>query len=352
MKICNFARIGKAILKAATGVQRNHSILTTSQIINMKKCEASGCSLCTNHFSQDETKKLETKKFCLSHCPYKCIDNKKSYINEGNSLKISKYTRLSKLQLKQFVLFHFLWIDERGFIKNVNELDLAKKLKCSVNTVRNNNIALQEYGYIAFSRSSNETVSIFLLDYTKYHLESKKGGCGYITMPKNMLNELLSIKNVNTLRLEVRQILKDDDYQVKEIETEVKLSFKEYSRLLPDYFKGKKSILNVLKPEMVSNLFQFKNDTNGFCFKLKEFFNGKKQKETLTNAYKKELEVFFIKQELVFDEKTQLDLLQMSVQYELELVKAAIVKAKTFFDKIDNIGGYIRTSILNKLSAL
>lgn len=209
MYITNYARVGKSVLRSVTGVQRPYKEVSVS--------------------NSDETVV--------------------SYYNEANRFKIKTLDRLSKLQVKQFVLYHFIDIDRFGIVKNISLLEIAEKLKCTVNTIKNNNERLRELEYIDYTSYNDGIYSVRLRDYTKYHLTKREGGVGYITMTSDVMNQLIDIDDVNLLRLEIRKLIKYDEVNIEnhtEETNEGEYSYNDIRLFLPKYKSYKKSIATLL----------------------------------------------------------------------------------------------------------
>jgi hypothetical protein len=173
--------------------------------------------------------------------------------------------RLSKTQLKQILYYHFLNMDAKGIIKKVNVHKVAEALNCSINTIINNNNRLIELGFIGCTYLSSKIFNIFLVGYSKYHLTKEQGGNGYIQMSKEVLTELLKVKNVNVLRFELRRLLKVDNDSFKVLSeatnTESTYSYNEIKRVMPKY-TYKQVINNVCINRTNILQFIYYNNTN------------------------------------------------------------------------------------------
>lgn len=231
MYLTNHARIGKRILRAITGVQRPHKR--------------------QRNLDNGETEEV--------------------YYNEANRFHITTTERLSKLQIKQFLLFHFIDIDRFGIVKNISLEKIANILGCSINTVKNNNKRLEELEYITFTNYYFGRFSAFIRDYPRYHLTKRDGGSGYLTMNKNIIMALIGIDDVNVLRLELRQLIKLDESNMNNSEDELlngEYSYNDIRLFLPQYKSYKKAIKEL--SNYASSLFQTKVLNNKLTFNLVE----------------------------------------------------------------------------------
>lgn len=347
MLVCNFARVGKALLRGMVGVQKNYK-----EIEYKKEFDESVCKGCKFYVGGCKNSDL-VKTYCNEYCnkAYKYVEITK-YINEANEFKIGVKERLSKIQVKQMILYHFLGVDKNGIVKNIDEKSVANYLGCDIKTVRNNNERLIELNYIIFSRIDRFTINVILVDYKSYHLPSSRGGRGYITMSKELLDELLIIDNVNTLRLEIRNLIKFDDMNIDNINiTSSKYTYKQISRFLPSYINYISLIKDLLKDS--SDLFHVDIQDDGIEFKLKDKYNSKITKDNLKNQIYSNIFDFCIDNGFLFSDKELEDLLQMGMQYSCQ----AVIGAVEYIDKnyylrgkdVNNVCGLVRTIIVNKV---
>jgi len=342
MIMTNFGRIGKSFIRSITGVQENYS---TDEII-----ELTDISVCCKCPFFANTSKIQSE-YCQNYCTKAKITKiKKKYYNEANRFHLPIKERLSKTQLKQILLYHFLGVDKNGIVKNLSAKEIAKILNCNEKTVTNNNKRLVKLNYILYSKISNDKFSVLLIDYKNYHLATREGGNGgYITMPKNLLRTLLNVNKVNSLRLELRKLIEFDNQNVNSEETvSGEYTYKDIKRFLPDYLRYKKAIEDVISNE--SKAFDTIIKDNGIAFKLKDIYNPEGIKQKIIEKCEMTFNNYFEK--FAFEEKDLTDIFQMSIQYGIEKVKDSLdIVYNTYVLKnryIYNLGGLIRKVILLK----
>lgn len=349
----DFAKVGKSFLRRVTGVQDNYKIVEKEEIIDWENC--SECPMYKVLISN----KGELDELILDHCKNNCkrcisYKEKTIYHNESNEFKIPKTReRLSKTQIKQILLYHFLGVDKNGVVKNINEKFLAKYLGCDIKTVRNNNERFVELNYIILGRVSDDTINIILVGYKDYYLNAYEGGRGYITIHKDLLDEFIKIDNVNTLRLEIRQLIKFDDLNIgTEDIKEASYTYKEIKRFLPDYLNYKGAIDNIVKQK--SGAFDVTIKEKEIKFKLKDKYIGKNIKDIVNENNYAILMDYCGYEGILLTTKDEDDLLQMGLQYGIDSVMDALsIVNKNYFKKgiiVRNIGGLVRSIIKDQVS--
>ena len=363
MKLNQFFKIGKEKLikmikehdcsKAQEEIVDNITYENTNIYRDFINDVCSDCVLKITIDSNIDTGALELRNdYCLNHC-----EKRQAYINNRNASNNSdKFIfagkkRLSRLQLSQLLLYHALGVGPTGIVHNISESEIANILNCTIKTVRNNNKRLVDWGYILFSRVSKDKFNILILDYNKYHLSSKEGGRGYVVMSNKTLMKLLNIKNVNALRIEIRNLVEFDDNNVKRIRTrEVSSTYKEISSFLPDYINHKAIINKII--DKTSGIFNVRKVNDKIYYNLKAEFDGKNERRKLGNKYKQYFRNYCKNKSFSLNEKDYDDLVQMSIEYRFNTVMSAldIVYKKYFLSGtvIENCGGLVREIIKKK----
>lgn len=336
MYLMNFARVGKSFLRSITGVQENFKIV--------KEVSSTDLSVCFNCPFFENTSEVQSD-YCHNYCnESKITKTETTYYNEGNRYHISTRERLSKMQLKQILLYHFLGVDKNGVVKNISTKDIAEYLKCDIKTVKNNNRRFVELNYILYSESSSDKFTIWLTDYKNYHLAQREGGSGYVNMSKQLLSNLIEVDNVNSLRLELRNLIEFDNQNIQSDEVkEGKYTYRDVKRFLPKYLHYKGAIEEVINNG--SNSFEIVMENNFISFKLKDNFNSKILREDIISKCETSFDSYFDK--FNFDEDELIDIFQMSIQYGIDRIRESldiiyedyIVKSKY----IHNLGGLVRT---------
>lgn len=98
-----------------------------------------------------------------------------------------------------------------GYIPQVNFWELSQILKCTRPQVKFALNYLQDMGMIKLKHEFNcgnlRVYRITIVDYQKFFLPAKKGGAGYFELTKEKFYELISIQDVNELRIELAHLI-------------------------------------------------------------------------------------------------------------------------------------------------
>lgn len=398
MELSNFARIGKGVISKAIGLQKNYteSFEKVTKKLNEEKSGCASCPICQLKKQALESGIQEDLQFAeakCENCPYAVFEThtetEKKYINEKN--KFGYQPTLSNNAIKLLLTYHFLQPDNTiGLIKDVSIKNLSKIIGCSVTTIRNCNQMLADYGYCDIRESGlyNGCVNVMLMEYRNYHKTAKEGGCGYITMPSSLLSELLSIKNVNTLRLNLKGILEIDNASIHDVKnmniSSVTISYVQLRGFLPSYCK-RNVIIKALEQE--DSILSSKFFDKSVSFNIPEEYRAKKLRETFLEHEEKEIKIYINCMNEIFknagndyvpgeDPRTDTlladfhiasstsyeqinltdndykDLAFMCMQYNQSLVFGAIVDTYNNYilngEKIKKFGALIRTIIRSK----
>ena len=260
-------------------------------------------------------------------------------------------SRLSKLQIKQILLYHFMHVDRFGFIRNVTAREVAEILGCDVRSVHLNNQMLQALDliYVTNTGLKDYSFNVLLPAYRDYHLSKEKGGSGFFAMDKKFFMELLKIENINGLRNALFMYMKSDSDSVKKIynpnaEESSIIPFDKLKKIVPKHLHAPHKIAETL--EHVPNTFEQTIEDNKVIFKLKQEFNGKLIKQTQLAEARTEFRQMFEESTQVpavyeyleiakpeIDDKQIEDLAQLTIEYGYDRTKDALEKAlATHFD--------------------
>ena len=341
MYLTNFAIIGKSFLISILGVQENYKreVVKEKVFLDYSKCK--GCEFFN-------TKDDEIINYCRNYCdkPEKKVLIKNEYYNEANRYHIPTTERLSKSQIKQILLYHFLDVDNNGIVKGASLKEVANILKCDVKTVKNNNERFMELHHAYSTGIIGGEFSVLLRKYKEYYLPKSKGGTGYITMPLEIFKKLLEVDDVNALRIELRKLLEYDRKNISS-KTQVAASYtyRDVKRFLPKYLGYKGAIDSAM--DKCSEIFENIRASKGIAFKLKEKYDYRIIKERIiekaTNAYDEFFDVFN------FSTKDFASILQLSTEYSLEVIKETLRKIAEGYlmrgIEVRNLGGLMRTII-------
>lgn len=339
------ARIGKSRLVTVLGVTRNYK--RTLELADAKEvdcpvdCPASSLSIQEKEF------------YCASRCPYHSHQQKQEYVNEKHRYKLKEITqydekRLSRLQLLQFTLYHFLPIDSLGIIKYVSTKELAQWLHCHPKTVLQNQEVLFQMGLIDYSKIESGLYTVMVRGYQQYHLTTDEGGTGYLQVAKEFFSELLEMKNVNHVRAALRQhLLYDNEVMLKKSST-CQISYRDIAQYMPTYVNHPRIILTVI--QATDHLFDITTQQKTILMTMKDIYNGKLLRLQKEVSFSQQIKNYFETHHLSLYEHEQEDLAQIAMEYGLQflLESLPLVDFERQGSPIRNMGGLIR-SLLQSL---
>lgn len=337
------AKVGKDVLIKIAGVAENYK----KEVIveDFSSCPSS----CPFHALSDEVK----RGYCAQHCPVVKKTVKVVYVNEKHRYHLEineelQEKKLSKLKLLQHLLLHFL-ADSNGFIMHASASEIASLLHCSVRTVKDNFKSLKSFNLIDYHQINADLFSVYLVDYQNYHKTKEEGGKGYIQMAKEFLFALIELKDVNAIRLCLRQLLKYDDDVVLKGKNHGVYTYEDLKRFMPKNLRYKKAIQKVI--EKTKKVFDVMFEGYAAVFKLKEEYNGKIQKSKKEKEFSQQILHFFNENNEVVTNFIVSDLVQLGMQFGIHYVMQAlkIYKEKYLSPErntiVENIGGLVRTII-------
>lgn len=164
----------------------------------------------------------------------------------------------SKSAIRQFLAYISLCNSE-GLLHFVSEQDLSAMTGISLRTIQENNKQFQTNGILSFRRIWGEFLDIEIHNYKDEvrDLSISDDGAvssktGYTSIWHEVIQKLLSINNVNELRLALRSLLAfEKEVNVQNLDEAI-LSYDEIKGFLPSYVGYKKAI-----KDMVANLSDF-----------------------------------------------------------------------------------------------
>lgn len=291
MELNSYARIGKAVITKAIGLQKNYKEVYVKSEDKLNESK-SGCYDCEIYKLKCQFAALGLTEVCdalqeqCRTCSQAVWDASYTthieYINEKN--RYGYQPTLKANAIKLFITYHFLQPDALGFIKNVSVKELAGHLNCTPATIRFSNEILSSYGYCFFCGSGidDNHINVLLPDYKNYHKPASEGGRGYLNLSNDMLSELLSIDHLNTLRLTIKGILEVDNASIYDVTnpnlTDVTSSFDKLRGFLPSYCKP-----NVIRKalEQGDAIFEYSFSDNSVTFSMKEAYSKKNMREAM-----------------------------------------------------------------------
>lgn len=271
-------------------------------------------------------------RMCInSNCT--CCEIKTEYMNEKKQYGLyntpyNTNKRISKSALKLYLLLYSLpqaLLGSTHFIKNVSAEKLAEYLECTTPTIKRCLKNLEQAKYITLCHASDYShFNIIINSYDTMPLTADKGGNGYITITKDTLDNILSIKNVNLLRLELLRLLRYDSSRVAKKSSEITwehYSIKDLKNILPSHMNYLAKYNDILSDPRC--LF------NSFISHGTIYFTPKNDKVTLNcdyerlQTYCKELLITYLKEnELSISPKELNDIGTLATQYDISTIFA------------------------------
>ena len=210
------ASIGNAVLLSSLYQRPNHIRYVERKILNEFD---TGCYTCP-HFRSEHCASCKSRVFDTAY--------DKVYVNEKNRFGTRKSLKRNALLL--FMYFHFMGPDKNGLIQFDSE-EAAEKLHCNERSISNNLKLLAKHNYISYTPGTYPgAFRVFISNYKDYFKKSQAGGRGYTIISSAIFEQLTGMKDINTIRLALRNLLPiDTNY------SDIQKSYKELKSLLPEY---------------------------------------------------------------------------------------------------------------------
>lgn len=287
-----YASIGKLALKNAIGLQKNRKEIEYRTVSKLDE-KASGCFECP-FYSQTQIFKdhphsneyFSARQACANctHRVYKdIVEEHVKYINEKNryAAKIGYSETLKANGLKLFLVLHMLHPNRFGHIFDLSIRELREILGCDRKTIVSNLEKLKEYGYIEYVTTAKRGhINVIIKGYEDYFKPAREGGRGYMVFSLELVNALLEIKDLTTLRLFLHQLI-DTDNHSETTQRVFRRTYQELLNCLPNCYKPF-HIRKGLSGNMDNPIYQLNiGDADAVTFRLNPDYNAKKVKEQL-----------------------------------------------------------------------
>ncbi len=400
MELSNFARIGKGVITKSIGLQENYIEVfeVAESKLDEEKSGCAGCPVCQAkcRMREDGVKEaVEILESKCRECPQavytETYTEKKKYINEKNQFGYQETLKSNAIKL--LLAYHFLDPNAYGLIEDISIKELAELVGCTPATVRASNLTLSEYGYCCVCESGryDGCINIILPEYRDYHKTAAEGGRGYITMSSGMMQKILGLQGVNTLRLNLKGILEVDSSSCRSTEdpelASASATYKKLRGFLPGYCR-RNVIIKALQKD--SSIFSFDCSDKAVTFNISREFAQKNMRGAMLANEEAEIKSYIesLNQTLFMAGKTYIkgadpladarladyriaaaggytllalsdkdykDLASMCVQYSRDMVRKAVITVYNDYTvhgtEIRNYGGIVRTVIRAMLSA-
>lgn len=320
------------------------------------------------------TKKTKDYSLCPSNCPLRDPDLKHGICPDSlycrefcEKVSITTYTpiisvpsviegtfehipgKFTHSQIIQFIFIHFLpGTDSIKPCFSVSET--ARILNLCEKTVIRNIKKLTIEGLICTSKVSPDIYSIYMTEAEKYHLTKKEGGTGYIPVSLELFTEILNIQNVNSLKLEIRKLIKFDNNRINKNSTnKVTFSFEDIRRFLPNYINYCGIINKIV--DGTSDVFRENTKNKKIEFELKEIYDARRLRKQKHLEYGINFAALAGENGFAGDSANLPtgDLIKMSFEYGHRTVLAALKKyiQEYYWNNVVvyNVGAFIRSLI-------
>lgn len=279
----------------------------------------------------------ETSSFCQKECVF---------VLSTSSIVKPKENALTHTQIRQLLYYNSTVFENNGITIELSHKDVAKAIKCSERTARDNIKALVDAGYIVISSYNDNKYKVFIRDYHKYH---ENGNRGHLYLSDKCFKALTRIDNINTLRLALMGLVRLDDMRVSKVKDPSKeLSYGALINLLPSNITCPKQVIKLFAKAKELFKMTFKSESVSISFNKE--MDSVTYANTLNKNNKKALSKFLKKFGLNVTDKDKEDLLQMSIQYNIHIVANAFkyIKDRT----PEELGSYLRTVIRANFNSL
>ena len=292
-----FAPIGKLLLKRAVGLQRNFKEIEYETVSKLDE-QASGCFACPNYSlkavfewhpeSEQYQNACRICEGCASRVYKEELVEKVTYVNEKSRYAGEPGHYICTLKtnaIKLLLVLHMMHPNRWGHIMKLPVNKVKQILGCDRKTVCANLEKLKHYGYVDYV-NNHGLLNVVLNGYENYFKTAREGGRGFLTLSSALVEELLDIRELTTMRIFLQQLVEADDHGQVEQKV-IKKSYQELLRGLPEYCKPthiKKSLLQ----HQDNQIFDLKiEDKVTFCLNKK--FDAKQVKEALIRESREDL---------------------------------------------------------------
>lgn len=263
--------------------------------------------------------------------------------------------KLSKTQIKQYLLYHFLPLNSEGVFEYVIEQNIADELNVDIKTVRRNNKILKAIGLIKYHRIDIGCIAIKINDYNKAF---ETGNSGTINIPNNVIKAIIQFKEMDMLKCFLLLYAQHFSYlrNTKNSIITKHLLIKEIKKIIPN---GKNYDLNILrifnKLKDYFDFIKYNKIVKRLCtleYKVKERFLTYKYDEKIKTELANELEKIFKEKNIdkYITYKVYDDIYSLCNEYGKDLLLKAINNFNSdFINKKSEIGAIIRNEIKNYL---
>lgn len=219
----NFANVPIESVFKTLGIQMKQSRKT--EVLEFKSFSCSGCD-----------KKTLIGDFVCNSCPYKPQSIKvKGYADMFDP----KYSKTLKSAAIKLYIALFFYCDSDGCGDSVSFKELADLIDVNVKTIKASLDALSKENYIIYDQENPRYFGFDIVDYREMYKKAFENGKGYVTLDQSILSDLMSVKDLNSLRCIIKIYFNASYNQYRSASkiAATKVSFAELRKSLPSYVK-------------------------------------------------------------------------------------------------------------------
>ena len=266
------------------------------------------------------------------------------------------FGKSSVLHTNAILLYLYLHFLQPSASANVliDVKEAADYLGRPVRTIVNNLRILRKKGYINFEPGFIEdTHDVFIEYYSDNGLTSYQGGTGYIVIDKTVMDRLISIKRINTLRFILRSLLSSVPGK-QNIGLNDGCTMSELRRIFPTYTQ-RKDVIAILNDETVNKLLhiRFGRTLNYLKVRIADKFDSLAIKTKQLAETRRKLKELFTSLDLKYPENkfapSRAELYHISnitLNYPMETLMRAIKQVYVNRNRSDikNLSAYLYTA--------
>ena len=145
---------------------------------------------------------------------------------------------LKSAAIKLYITLYF-YVNSKGETEEIGYDEMADLIGVDKKTIRASLDALQNKGFIEWMGNSRYSFFAWIKNYQEMYDQNRRPSVGYITLNKEILNKILSLKGINALRCTISVLFRTLRNQFKSVSKvpATELDIKTLSWNLPRYVK-------------------------------------------------------------------------------------------------------------------
>lgn len=290
-----------------------------------------------------------------SGCQYATYKDKYHNDKKNYNLYQVQYSdcRFPKSAVKSYLFLASLPMEllknDLHFIRNLSLDVISDTLNICKETALKSLEILASFGFITLSHGNGyDRFNIILNDFDTMHLTAREGGTGYLTLTSSMMETIISIKNVNALRLELLYTLKADDDSLRKKEHSSYI-IKELKNILPSHMAYSNRI--VYYKQDAPSVFLSSIDKKTVSFSLKAEHSLRIDQDQYIISYFDTMKEHLISLDIKADVELVTNLCELTREFTLknilQALRAIADDYKEDMYRIRNFGALVRTYCLS-----